>query len=285
MIPNAGMLLPKESTLPEPKLNAVVTLRDEISPWLMILRIEADGWQLPEFAAGQFAVIGLPGSAPRCALSEPEEAPADPNKLIRRAYSIASSSLTKPYMDFYVALVTSGALTPRLFGLKIGDRIWLSPKIAGMFTLDQMPADKHVVMIATGTGLAPYMSMLSTHLMCGESRRFAVLHGARHSWDLGYRSQLMTLEHLCNNLSYIPTISRPQGEPTPWTGATGYVQDLWKSGALDKVWGFHPTPDNTHLFLCGAPAMIDETSAILGQEGFKEHSKKTPGEIHVERYW
>ena len=271
--------------MPEPKLNAVVTLRDEISPWLMILRVEPDGWQLPEFAAGQFAVIGLPGSAPRCALSEPEESPADPNKLIRRAYSIASSSLTKPYMDFYVALVTSGALTPRLFGLKIGDRIWLSPKIAGMFTLDQMPADKHVVMIATGTGLAPYMSMLSTHLMCGEARRFAVLHGARHSWDLGYRSQLMTLEHLCSNLNYIPTISRPQGEPTPWTGATGYVQDLWKNGALDKVWGFHPTPDNTHIFLCGAPAMIDETSAMLGQEGFKEHSKKTPGEVHVERYW
>jgi ferredoxin--NADP+ reductase len=121
--------------------------------------------------------------------------------------------------------------------------------------------------------------------MCGESRCFAVLHGARHSWDLGYRSQLMTLAHLCPNFTYIPTISRPQGEPVLWTGATGYVQDLWKSGALDKIWGFHPTPDNTHIFLCGAPAMIDETSATLAQEGFKEHSKKTPGEIHVERYW
>jgi ferredoxin--NADP+ reductase len=279
------MLLPKEPNLPEPKLNAVVTLRDEISPWLMILRIEADGWQLPEFAAGQFAVIGLPGSAPRFALSEPEAAPVDPNKLIRRAYSIASSSLTKQYMEFYVALVTSGALTPRLFGLKIGDRIWLSPKIAGLFTFDQMPADKNVVMIATGTGLAPYMSMLSTHLMCGESRRFAVLHGARHSWDLGYRSQLMTLEHLCSNFRYIPTISRPHGEPTAWTGATGYVQNLWNSGALEKAWGFHPTPENTHIFLCGSPEMIDDTSAMLGQQGFKEHSKKTPGEIHVERYW
>ena len=227
--------------MPEPKLNAVVTLRDEISPWLMILRIEPDGWQLPEFAAGQFAVIGLPGSASRCALSEPEESPADPNKLIRRAYSIASSSLTKPYMDFYVALVTSGALTPRLFGLKIGDRIWLSPKIAGMFTLDQMPADKHVVMIATGTGLAPYMSMLSTHLMCGEARRFAVLHGARHSWDLGYRSQLMTLEHLCSNLR--PTsrpsagrkASRPRGRAPPATSRiSGRAVRSTRSGASTR---------------------------------------------------
>jgi ferredoxin--NADP+ reductase len=276
---------PRRIVLPEPKLNAVVTLRDEISPWLMILRVAADGWELPDFAPGQFAVIGLPGAAPRCALSEPEDPPADPNKLIRRAYSIASSSLARQFMEFYVALVTTGALTPRLFSLKIGDRIWLGPKITGLFTLDQVPTDKNVVMIATGTGLAPYMSMLSTHLMCGDPRKFAVLHGARHSWDLGYRSQLMTLQHLCPNFTYVPTISRPKDEPAPWVGATVYVQDLWKNGALDQAWGFHPTPENTHIFLCGAPAMIDETEAMLQGEGFKEQTKKEAGEIHVERYW
>ncbi len=184
-------------------------------------------------------------------------------------------------MEFYVALVTSGALTPCLFSLKIGDRIWLGPKITGMFTFDQVPAGADVVMIATGTGLAPYMSMLSTHLMCGGPRRVAILHGARHSWDLGYRSQLMTLQHLCSNFTYIPTISRPQQEPAPWTGTTGYVQDLWKRGAVDQAWGYHPSPENTHIFLCGAPAMIDETVAMLGQEGYREHSKKAAGEIHV----
>ena len=70
-------------------------------------------------------------------------------------------------MEFYVALVTSGALTPRLFALNIGDRLWLGTKITGMFTFDQVPEDQNVVMIATGTGLAPYMSMLTTHLICG----------------------------------------------------------------------------------------------------------------------
>ena len=188
-------------------------------------------------------------------------------------------------MDFYVALVTTGALTPRLFSLKIGDRIWLGPKIAGMFTFDQVPADADVVMIATGTGLAPYMSMLSTHLMCGGSRKVAVLHGARHSWDLGYRSELMTLQHLCPNFTYLPIISRPNDEPAPWIGPAGYVQDLWKNGAVKKAWGFDPTPMNTHIFLCGAPAMIDETEAMLQVKGFKEHTKKEAGEIHVERYW
>ena len=133
--------------MPEPTLNAVVALRTEISPWLIILRVVPDGWQLPDFAPGQFAVLGLPGATPRCAMAEPEEAPSDPNKLIRRAYSIASSSLTREYMEFYVALVTSGALTPRLFALNIGDRVWLSPRITGMFTLDQVPEGKNVVMI------------------------------------------------------------------------------------------------------------------------------------------
>jgi ferredoxin--NADP+ reductase len=271
--------------LPEPKLNAIVALRNEISPWLMILRVVPDGWVLPDFRAGQFAVIGLLGSAPRCAMASPEDEPSDPGRLIRRAYSIASSSLTRQYMEFYVALVTSGALTPRLFSLEIGDRIWLGAKITGLFTFDQVSPDKSVVMMATGTGLAPYMSMLSTHLMCGGPHRVAVLHGARHSWDLGYRSELMTLQHLCSNFTYMPIISRPMDEPTPWVDATGYVLDLWTNGALERAWGFHPTPEDTHVFLCGSPVMIDSAVALLGREGFKEQTKKAAGEIHVERYW
>lgn len=269
----------------EPKLNAIVTLRDEISPWLMILRVVSAGWALPDFVPGQFAVLGLPGSAPRCALSEPEEPAAASDKLIRRAYSIASSSLIRQYMEFYVALVTTGALTPRLFALKIGDPIWLGPKITGLFTLDQIPPAHNVVMIATGTGLAPYMSMLGTHLTCGGQQRIAVLHGARHSWDLGYRSQLMTLQHLCSNFTYLPIISRPKDEPAVWPGATGYVQDLWRLGVLDSAWGFHPTPEDTHFFLCGAPAMIEELAQLLGAEGFTEQTKNGAGRIHVERYW
>lgn len=269
----------------DPVLNAVVALRTEISPWLIILRIVPDGWKLPDFVPGQFAVLGLPGAAPRCALAESEETLADPDKLIRRAYSVASSSMTREYIEFYIALVTTGALTPRLFALRMGDHVFLSPKITGMFTLDQVPEDQNVVMIATGTGLAPYMSMLTTHLVCGSSRHFAVLHGARHSWDLGYRSELMTLQHLCRNFSYVPVISRPQGEPTPWPGATGYVQDLWQAGIVEKTWGFKPTLGNTHFFLCGSPAMIDSAVEALSHEGFKEHTKKEPGQIHVERYW
>ncbi len=273
--------------MPAQALNAVTALRIEITPWLIILRVAPVGWMLPDFEPGQFAVLGLPGSAPRHPLADTEEPPADPDRLIRRAYSIASSSRTREYMEFYLTMVGSGLLTPRLFALRMGDPLWLGPKITGMFTFEQLPPDVNVVMIATGTGLAPYMSMLGTHLMCSDNgnRRYAVLHGARHSWDLGYRSELLNLQHICPNFTYIPTISRPADEPVPWAGHTGYVQSLWTQGVLERAWGIRPTYENTHIFLCGSPGMIDETITLLAEEGFCEQTKKQPGQIHVERYW
>ena len=95
----------------------------------------------------------------------------------------------------------------------------------------------------------------------------------------------MTLQHLCKNLSYHPVISRPQSEPVPWQGRVGYVQDLWQNGGIVQKWGFAPSPKNTHIFLCGSPQMIDDTVTMLQNEGYSEHTKKTPGQIHVERYW
>ena len=147
-------------------LNAVVTLRNEISPWLMVLQVVPDGWDFPDDVPGQFAVLGLFGSASRCALAESEIPPAEPEKLIKRAYGIASSPLNREFLEFYVALVPGGALTPRLFNLKIGDRIWISQRAAGKFTYDdsKVPKGANLVLITTGSGLGPFMSMLSTHL-------------------------------------------------------------------------------------------------------------------------
>ena len=98
--------------------------------------------------------------------------------MIRRAYSIASSSVERRYVEFYLTLITSGQLTPRLFALRHGSRLFLGPKGSGVFTLDRVLPGKAVVLIATGTGLAPYVSMLRTILVsespttvCGAARR------------------------------------------------------------------------------------------------------------------
>lgn len=265
--------------------SAVVSQRVEVSPGLIILRVVPDRWTTSDFTAGQFAVLGLPGSAPRCDVCDVEEPPRPDSRLIKRAYSIASSSIAKEYLEFYIVLVPSGALSPRLFALSRGDRLWVDPVVRGLFTLDRVPNHKHVVMVSTGTGLAPYMSMLRSELTCGGKRHFAVLHGARHSWDLGYRSELMTLDGMCRNFNYIPTISRGDDEADLWKGNVGYVQELWKRKPLKNAWGFHPGPEDTDIFLCGNPGMVEDMVSVLASEGFREHSKTQPGQVHVERYW
>jgi ferredoxin--NADP+ reductase len=269
----------------QPALNAVVTFRNEFAPGLMVLHVAPDGWNLPDFLPGQYVALGLFGSASRCERSVAERPAAASDKLIRRAYSIASSPLNRDFLEFYLNLVPGGVLTPRLFNLKIGDRIWLSPKITGGFTFDRVPEDSNVILIANGTGLAPYISMVTTHLNLLAQRRVALIHGVRHSHDLGHRSTFMAMQQLQPNFTYLPVISRTQEEPVPWKGAVGHVQDMWQSDAIEHAWGFRPGADSTHVFLCGNPTMIESMIAILAEEKFSEHTAVQAGQIHSEKYW
>jgi len=270
--------------MPETKLNAVVVKKTEVAPGLMIIKVKTDD-PLSTFSPGQFTTLGLPGSAPRFHIADEEETPPPPDKLIRRAYSISSSPDKKDHLEFYITLIRSGQLTPRLFALKEGDRLFVATKITGVFTLEEAPQDHNLVLVATGTGLAPYMSMIRSIFSSQRHRKYAIIHGARHSWDLGYRAELETLADYFPNFSYLPIISRPDKEHTPWSGPAGYVQDHWKSGAIGQKWGVAPTPQNTSVFLCGAPVMIEDMITILTGEGFKEKKKKEPGEIFAEKFW
>ncbi len=265
--------------------NAAITHRIDINSGLAIFRVVPEGWELPDFIPGQYAALGLPPEARRVEGSDPDAENRGTGALIKRAYSITSSSVAKEHIEFYISLVPSGALTPRLFALRPGERIWMSPKFTGMFTLDRVPPDKHVVFVATGTGIAPYMSMIRTHLANEAERRFAVLHGARNSRDLGYRAELVYTKQRHKNFAYIPVISEPENELQPWRGPTGFLQDFWVTRPLDRPWGFRPSPEHTHVFLCGNPLMIQNMLPVLAGEGFKEHTKRSPGEIHVEKYW
>lgn len=265
--------------------NAIVIQRMEVSPGLIILRVKPDGWALPSWKSGQFAVLGLPVSAPRVALSDEEDGELAPDKLIKRAYSISSASQERDYVEFFITLVHSGALTPRLFHLRVGDRVFMGERIKGLFTLDQLPRGSNLVFVGTGTGLAPYMSMLRSEIECSPDRQTAVLLGARHSWDLGYRGELIAMQRYCPTFHYLPTISRPDKELGPWTGHTGYVQDLWRGEAFRKAWGGTPSPEDTRVLLCGSPEMIESMLEILAADGFKEHRRKDPGQVHVEKYW
>ena len=267
------------------ELNAILTLVEEYAPGLVVMRIAPSGWELPPFTPGQFATIGLPAAAPRLTGCDPEDPALDPGRFIRRAYSIASSSRQREYLELFVTLVTSGELTPRLLALNVGERLWLGPKITGQFTLKDIPADKDLVMVATGTGIAPYMSMLRTEVMPPEGRRVALLLGARHSWDLGYSRELFTMQREYPRLSVLRIVSRPKEEQLPWSGHVGHVQGLWTGGALEQALGRKPTPADTHVLLCGNPAMIEDMTKVLVAEGFRLNERGAPGQIHVEKYW
>jgi len=266
--------------------NCVVSQRIEITEHLIKLRVVPDSWELPDFTPGQYSVLGLPGSAPRHPLASDEEPPLkDMGKMIRRAYSVASSSVNKQHVEFYVGLVHSGALSPRLFALKVGDPVYMAPKFKGMFTLAEVPVGCNALLVATGTGVAPYMSMLRTEVQKGLRQHLAVIHGAYQSRDLGYHSELSLLGSMSDKFVYVPVLSHAHEDRVAWTGYEGFVQKVWEDRVLDENWGFRPAPDNTHVFLCGNPYMIDDMKKLLESDGFKEHTRKQPGEIHCEQYF
>ncbi|MDD2765078.1 MAG: ferredoxin--NADP reductase [Opitutaceae bacterium] len=263
--------------------NAVLVGREELNPQLQIMRVQPAS-PLFEFKPGQFAVLGLLGREPRVPEADDEEPPAEPDKLIRRAYSIASSSVEKHYVEFYVTLITSGQLTPRLFALPYGGRLFLGPKATGLFTLDRVAPGKAVILIATGTGLAPYMSMLRTMLVHDTRRSFVVLHGARYSWDLGYRGELESLARIRDNFTYIPSITRPDEDPH-FRGHSGRIQTLLEKGIIETLSGVPLDPAQADIFLCGNPEMIRIVKELLAPRGFKSDHGREPGTIHVEEYW
>lgn len=254
-------------------LNAVVTMRIEVSASLLILQVAPYGWEFPLYRPGQFALLGLPG--------------ADPRNLIKRSYSIASSPARREYLEFCLILVPGGVLTPRLFKLKVGDRIWLSRTPAGNFTIEASwkPQAAGLIFCASGSAVAPFVSMLGELLKVAPEQRVTLIHSVRHSRELGYRSVLMAMQDLRSSFTYLPAISRPEDEVIPWQGHIGRVEDVWKSGAIERLWRKVPTPDDTHVFLCGDPRMTQAMIELLVLEGFTVDAGVKPGQVHVENFW
>jgi ferredoxin--NADP+ reductase len=265
------------------EMNATITRRDEINHGLLVLRVRPDS-ALPDFSPGQYAVLASPGSQARVDYAEPEDPPPDPDKLIKRAYSIASSSQQGEYLEFYIALVHSGALTPRLFALQEGDRVWLGKKIVGMFTLADVTPGHDILFVATGTGLAPYLSMLRSGYRFEEGRKTVVIHGARVSWDLGYTRELSALAARWPDFHYLPIIDEIERD-SDWPGKVGFVHEYIDDGTASRLLGHDLAPANTSVFLCGNPLMIEAMEKMLTEKGFKVHSRRDPGNIFVEKFW
>jgi ferredoxin--NADP+ reductase len=138
-------------------------------------------------------------------------------------------------------------------------------------------------MVSTGTGIAPFMSMLRTYRGQDRWRRFVVVNGVRRASDLGYRDELEAICRADPTVCYVPVVSR---EPdATWSGLRGRVQIILDQEVFHPRVGAPLHPDDCHVFLCGNPAMLDELELLLQARGFRTHERHQPGNIHLERYW
>ena len=296
--------------LREEHYNATITVFEQRHSDLWVLRVRPDHGDTSHLP-GQYASLGLGFWEDR--VDDYTDPGIDDKwyKLVRRSYSI-SHSIFEPSgylappdteeLEFYIVLVPAGeehvsALTPRLANKKVGDRIYLGPKVAGRFTLNALKdPTASVIFFATGTGEAPHNSMVTDLLRKGHTGPIVSTVTVRNWQDLGYLEAHRELEKRFPNYHYIPMPTREADVPKR------YLQDLIRDGDIEKVLGGDFDPDNTHAFLCGNPAMIgvpeeDESGGemkfpettgvieLLVERGFTVNRRNEPGNIHFEEYW
>jgi ferredoxin--NADP+ reductase len=265
----------------ESKYNATVVGKILLTPDIMTLRVDTDEPR-EQFNAGQYTLLGLYGHETRSPNSSAEADPSDPDKIIQRPYSIASATSQLRQFEFYISQVKSGQLTPRLFNRNPGDRIFVSDRIVGVFKLAETPQHQDIVMIATGTGMAPYISFLRSYLTERPNSKMAIIQGAAKQWDLGYYSELTFLANSFKNFTYIPTLTDPD---QTWNGYSMWIEEMLDKEILAKEAGIVIDPQKTHFFLCGNPKMVANVSGWLAAKGYTKHTRRDPGSLHVEEFW
>jgi len=309
-------MTPAESAaLRQKHYNATVVSLRKANSDLMILRVRPD-FPVPVHKPGQYSTLGMGQWEPRAPDCQDElPKPSDDHKLIRRAYSLSCSVLdddgklfdmsATDWLEFYIVLVRQSdkgppALTPRLFTLKEGDRLFLGEKIAGHFTLDPVKPGDTVLFLSTGTGEAPHNYMLWELLRRGHAGKILAACCVRYRRDLAYVPTHDELMGRYPNYTYLSLTTREAQN----AGQKVYIQDLITSGQLEERVGHTLDAAATHVYLCGNPKMIgvpttDKATGakaypqppgvveILEQRGFQldQPSLKLKGNIHVEEYW
>ena len=250
--------------------------RKNLTEDLAIFRFgNIDNSQIDDFKPGQFVNLGLK---------------LDEKEITHRAYSMASPPSEKNYYEFYIKHKehpTLGKFTTALFKMKIDDLIFLQhPR--GAFTIEEQKPDgtldtRQMILVSSGTGLAPFMSYILHLKKIGTKKKIILLHGVSFAQELGYRELLEKLSSEKNdlwNFTYVPTVSRPSDKLSKnWNGNIGRVESILSGigkhdSKLEQILGEPITPNNSIFYLCGYKNMIDYVSAMLSPMGFVDNRKK-----------
>ncbi len=235
-------------------------------PTLFSLRIQTSTF---EFKPGQFVRLGV--------LQQNE---LQEETLVHRAYSLVNAPGTN-YIELFITAVTEGEVSPLIRDLTVGDTVQISQPASGFFTLEGIPNADSLWMMGTGTGLGPYLSMLSSAEVWQRFKRVVLVHAVRHHQDLAYQDTMSALaEKHGERFIYQPVISR---EDLP-NALRGRIPALITNGTLEKQVGIS-IDKNAQIMLCGNPAMILDTRTLLAERGLALNMRRKPGHVTIEQYW
>ncbi|MBS7542397.1 ferredoxin--NADP reductase [Ancylobacter oerskovii] len=221
------------------------------------------------FKNGQFVMIGLPVNG----------------KPLLRAYSIASANYEET-LEFFSIKVPNGPLTSRLKNLKIGDEVIVGRKPTGTLLVDYLVPGRRLYLLATGTGLAPFMSLIKDPETYETYEKVILVHGVRTVGELAYQDfiekELPDNEYfgelVREKLVYYPTVTRE-----PYRNQ-GRITDLITSGKLFADLGLPPLDkEDDRVMLCGSPQLLDDMRVILKDLAFEEGSTTEPGDFVIEK--
>jgi ferredoxin/flavodoxin---NADP+ reductase len=215
------------------------------------------------FQAGQFVRIALDIGGERVA----------------RPFSFVNPP-QDPVHEFYGIVVPEGPLSPRLAELAAGDRLYVASNPAGFLTLAEVPDAQTLWLMATGTGIAPFLSILHTAAPWKRFRNLVLVHAVRHARELVYQEIIQPLVR-AKGLKYVSFVSR---EAVPGSLA-GRIPAAVRDARLEAAAGVALSPDTSHVMLCGNPDMLKDAAAALIERGMRKHRRRTPGHISVESFW
>lgn len=221
-----------------------------------------------KFTAGQFARIGLKVG----------------DELVVRAYSVVSSPFDET-LEFFSIVVPDGAFTSNLQHLQVDDELYLEKIPYGFLTLAryQLPLPKDLWLLATGTGLAPFISMLQDFETWSKYEKINLVYSVRTESELAYVDRIQAITQLFGEghtgFKFIPVVTRD-----PNAALHDRLPILIENGELEKAADLKFNADTTHVMLCGNPQMVDDTKAALKARGLTMN-RRGEGNIAVENYW
>jgi ferredoxin--NADP+ reductase len=229
---------------------------------LRSLRVEAS---LGAFQAGQFVKLALDIGGERVA----------------RPYSLVNPPHEQP-LEFYYNVVAAGPLSPRLAALQAGDTVFVAANPAGFLVLAEVPEAENLWLIATGTGLGPFLSVLRTEEPWQRFKQVVLVHATRTAAEQAYGDVLAAVAAARGaQFRRIAFVSR---ERSP--GALeGRVPAALRDGRLERAAGTDLSAARSHAMLCGNPEMVTDVTAALAERGMRKHRRRAPGHISVETYW